>query len=218
MTPDQIRALAKQAGFDIRDGLPVVRHSNGSWVGIGYQLTEFARLVREQALDGDAQEVEPEITQDYLKEVLDYSETTGVFTWKKSVGKCRPGDKAGYADALGYVQIGLADKLHRAHRLAWMYVYGAFPDDFIDHIDGCKGNNAILNLRSVTHAENLLNQVRPRRDNTSGYMGVGKNGSGWRAVITVSGRRISLGTYATPEEASIAYEAQKKILLKDLHV
>jgi hypothetical protein len=152
---------------------------------------------------------------EYLRRTFDYSEETGVFTWKESRGCVRKGATAGHKDAIGYVQIHIEGTLYRAHRLAWVYVYGEAPKGSIDHMDGNKSNNSITDLRDVTLSKNMLNQHRAHRNNKSGYLGVCKNGTGWRAEIKLLGKKVNLGTYNTPEEASFAYQEQKKRLLSE---
>src|SRR3990167_3387660 len=48
------------------------------------------------------------------------------------------------------------------------------------------------------------NQRRPR-NNTSGFKGVHLAGDRWRARIVINRRSISLGMFATPDEAHTAY-------------
>lgn len=43
----EIIKLAAAAGFDTSKGTPIVRHSNGSWVGVEQELEAFARLIME---------------------------------------------------------------------------------------------------------------------------------------------------------------------------
>ena len=67
--------------------------------------------------------------------------------------------------------IRLLDTKYYAHRLAWLYVHGEFPEDHTDHINGVKDDNRIVNLRAVTEVENGKN-LPIRKDNTSGLPGV----------------------------------------------
>jgi len=53
--------------------------------------------------------------------------------------------------------IGLLGKRYYAHRLAWLYVYGVWPDGDTDHINRNKHDNRIANLRSCSRSENMLN-------------------------------------------------------------
>lgn len=86
----------------------------------------------------------------------------------------------------------------------------------VDHCDGNPLNNQKSNLRLVTQGENARNRIR-HKNNRSGFRGVYHHSSGgklkkaWRVEITVNGKRIQLGYFATPEEASHAYdEAARK--------
>ena len=62
-------------------------------------------------------------------------------------------------------------KRYRAHRLAWLYVYGAWPLGRLDHEDTDRQNNRIKNLRPASNAENLHNRGK-QKNNTSGYKSV----------------------------------------------
>lgn len=151
------------------------------------------------------------ITQERLKELLDYDPGTGVFTWRiDRTGTAKAGSVAGSLDADGYPQIKVDNRLYKAHRLAWLYIYGELPPHQIDHINRVRTDNRICNLRTATNAENLQNQ-RKRRNNTSGVIGVSwrKGLSKWQARIMFNGRCIHLGYYKTIEEAAAARAAAK---------
>lgn len=47
-----------------------------------------------------------------------------------------------------------------AHRLAWLYVHGEWPQREIDHKDNVRHHNWIGNLRDVSHSVNMQNQVK----------------------------------------------------------
>lgn len=87
-----------------------------------------------------------------LKEQLDYNPDTGVFTWKvhkNGAGGDRFGQVAGCVEHDGGRVIVLNQKAYRAHRLAWFYVNGKWPEGQILSIDGDRDNTAINNLREV---------------------------------------------------------------------
>ncbi len=77
-------------------------------------------------------------------------------------------------------------------------------DCFIDHKDRNKLNNRKSNYRFCTNAENIRNS-KQRINNTSGYKGVEKNGTGWAARITVNYKRFYLGTFKDKIDAVKAY-------------
>jgi hypothetical protein len=112
------------------------------------------------------------------------------------------------------MRISLDNIYYRAHRLAWLYVHDVWPDDQIDHINGCRDDNRIANLREVTNAQNMQNLHRPHSRNTSGYLGVHfvRERNRWGAQIRDNGRKRNLGHFATAEEASAAYLAAKREL------
>lgn len=98
------------------------------------------------------------LTQDDLKYYLNYDPLTGIFTRVRSAGGKKAGTVAGYTDPLGYIIIQVKGVSYRAHRLAFLYMEGAFPPDQVDHIDRNPSNNAWSNLRKCTSAENQLNK------------------------------------------------------------
>jgi hypothetical protein len=150
-------------------------------------------------------------TAERVREMLDYDPETGVFTWKAKNPRSRiPIGAVAGANMNGYRVIILDMARYRAHHLAWLHVYGVWPEHGIDHRNRQPSDNRIANLREATQDQNMQNLGKPRT-NTSGYQGVskGRHGTGWRAAIHHDGRRINLGTFKTPEEASAAYVRAK---------
>ena len=145
--------------------------------------------------------------RDELMSALHYDADTGLFTWKEPrKNHVDKGDIAGTPNSNGYINIGFMGKVIRAHRLAWMFVYGAWPNNTIDHKNGNRADNRIANLRECTHGENMMN-TGSYKNNTSGFKGVYLRGNGkkWRACISVNGKQISLGNYQKISQASSAY-------------
>lgn len=132
-----------------------------------------------------------------------YNPETGLF-----VRKARPWRTCGTVRKDGYVVINWNYKLHLAHRMAWLYVYGEWPTQEIDHIDRNPTNNAISNLRDVPRWFNKLN-VDPQSNNTSGYIGIDRFEGRWRARCCEE----HLGLFATLEEAVQAYSLRRNELM-----
>lgn len=150
------------------------------------------------------------LTQERLKEVLNYDPDTGLFTRKIiTSNRIKIGDIAGTL-VYGYIVINVNAKRHCAHRLAWLYVYGEFPCKFLDHKNGIRDDNRICNLREATNAENTHNSYKARPKNTTGLRGVSLCKNRYRSSITVLGKRVSLGVFGTPLEAHQAYLVAKK--------
>lgn len=83
----------------------------------------------------------------------------------------------------------------------------AGPSDFVDHINGDILNNRRANLRLCTKKENLRNR-RKRAGCLSPYKGVVRTRGGrWEARVTVDGKAIYAGSYATDADAARAYDA-----------
>lgn len=153
------------------------------------------------------------ITQARVKELLEYNPLTGLFTRKVTrPGSARVGSVAGGKTSTGYIRIKIDDVEYMAHRLVWLYVYGHFPSNQIDHINCIRNDNRLLNLRAVTYSENGQNQRKAQSDNKIGLLGVSLLDGRWRASIRVNGKNIHLGKYPTPELAHAAYISAKRKL------
>lgn len=151
------------------------------------------------------------ITQAELKDLFDYSVHTGLFTRKINRGNTAKGDIAGTMSD-GYIHISINNAPYKAHRLAWLYTYGVFPNNDIDHINRDRADNRLCNLRDATRSENMENQRKPRGNNKSGFLGVHfhKQSGMFRAQIKAGRKTYSIGLFKTAEEASLAYLVEKK--------
>lgn len=147
-----------------------------------------------------------------IRELLHYEPSTGVFTWK--VRPCQnvfAGDTAGGINGAGYYQVRVRGRMYKAHRLAYAHFHGVDPGVCVDHIDGNRANNAIANLRVVSHRANSQNRRASKQGSISPLLGVFPGrGSRWKASIAVEGGRIYLGTFETQEAAHAAYVEKKR--------
>ena len=150
-----------------------------------------------------------ELTAEKLRELLHYSPETGIFTWKvRTSNRVKVGDVAGSQSGDGYLSIRVCSQHFKSHRLAWLYVYGVWPEDQIDHANRVRTDNRIANLRDVSRKQNMQNASK-RSDNTSGHPGAywDKHTSKWQAKIKHNQEQINLGYFATLEEAVSARKA-----------
>lgn len=148
-----------------------------------------------------------------LRRLLSYDPETGVFTWRTTVNsRAKEGSRAG-CDADGYRKIGFAGRQQYAHRLAWLYMTGEWPINFVDHINGNKADNRWCNLRQATLAENVRNS-RPHKDGKTGLKGVcfDKAKQRYQAGIRVDGKFVFLGRFNCPTAAHFAYCRAAKTL------
>lgn len=153
------------------------------------------------------------LTQEELKAIIHYCPETGGFTWAKTRGPAIAGRIAGAKAKNGYILIGVFRTKFRAHRLAWFYVHGEWPKNYIDHKNGIRDDNRITNLREVNFSENCQNVRKAYKNNTTKALGVSHDGYGkYRARIQNNYKSTRLGLFSTKEEAHAAYvEAKRKM-------
>lgn len=171
-----------------------------------------------------------EVTQEYLKEALTYDPITGIFHWRLDrpenhftdwrgrngfIGNIRDDLVAGSPTGVtkrnpqSYLVIGLNGTNYKAHRLAWLYIYGEWPSEDIDHIDLNTQNNSISNLQLSVDKLNHRNRSK-YKNNSSGVVGVSfhKRTGKWQAEgqEIVDGKRVRhyLGLFNNLEDAAIA--------------
>lgn len=155
-----------------------------------------------------------ELTQEIVRELIDYDPATGICRWKyRDVkwfkgGRKKPeydqkhwngkynGIAVGWKNPSGYFTVTLFGKYHLLHRIIWLYMVGELPN-IIDHIDGDPSNNKWDNLRSVDSRDNMRNR-KMSANNTSGIMGVvwDKTRGKWRSAISVKRKNVHLGRFA----------------------
>ena len=148
------------------------------------------------------------LSADRLRELLFYNDQTGQFTWLQARGRASVGKVAGHVDKDGYIIINIDEATYRAHRLAWLYQTGHWPEKFIDHIDGQRTNNTFSNLRECTQRENMQN-IAPTKGKSL-PTGVCKNGNRYQAKIRRDGLPTLIGSFDSAEEASQAYLAARR--------
>ena len=144
------------------------------------------------------------LTQQTLKDLLEYEPSTGIFYWKSNTSSRNViGKPAGYCK--GYVFIRIHKKLHYAHRLAFLYMTGNYPADQVDHINGVPSDNRWENLREVSPLENRRNAARSK-NNTSGVTGItwDKRKNFWYVRITLNRINKFIGYFEHLEDAKQA--------------
>jgi hypothetical protein len=155
------------------------------------------------------------ITSEHIRELLSYDSDSGILMW----GERRQGRKANVAAGSvrkdGRIALMIDGRWYKAHRLAWLHVYGEWPTEHLDHINGNPADNRICNLRESTVAQNAQNRCA-KKSNKSGFLGVSWSVKmqKWQAGIEVDGKGRHLGYWDTPQQASMAYSGAKRELHK----
>lgn len=146
------------------------------------------------------------ISQEEIKELLDYNPETGELHWKHWRPGVRKDMSAGCLRDDGYIQLIIGHRTYRAHRLAWMYVHGRWPDGDIDHVNMNRSDNRLANLREASRSQNVANS-RARANNPTGLKGVSfcKRKGKFRSQIKIKGRQKFLGHFNSAEDAHAAY-------------
>lgn len=113
--------------------------------------------------------------------------------------------------AVGYACRGVKEGGRQREISMHRMILGFGGAPCVDHINGYGLDNRRANLRFASRSENAINSVRaPGR---SGFRGVFRERSGrWFAHIRTEGRVRRLGTFDTPEEAAVVYDAAARVL------
>lgn len=178
------------------------------------------------------------ICHERLLTLLHFNSKSGIFSWKErpieefKAGKFRTVESkqiewnkryankvVGAPNNKGYLVIWLDDKSYLAHRLAWFYETGEWPNQ-IDHINGIKTDNTFSNLRNVTAQQNSKNLKLPKH-NTTGFKGVSwhKKARKWIVSLTVNGEYKYLGLFDSFGDARLVYqEAAKEAGFTERHI
>lgn len=140
-----------------------------------------------------------------IRDLIDYNPETGVLTAKVNFSGRQAGSVIGSQTWQGYYAFSLFGKKCFAHRLAWLLHYGEWPSQPIDHINGIKTDNSIINLRLCSLSQNQFNKPT-QKNNTTGVKGVYWNKRDKRYVASVqfNGKKYSAGHHKDIESAKEA--------------
>jgi hypothetical protein len=131
------------------------------------------------------------------------------YTCNVETGKVysRFGREINYKFYTGYKVINLKIDKKDYKLLQHQFIYYVATNKIveqIDHINGDRADNRIINLREVTNQQNSFNQK------AKGYHW-NKNANKWESQIGLNGKSIGLGYFDTELEARQAYLEAKKI-------
>ena len=142
-----------------------------------------------------------------LKLFINYDKNTGELTWKCTKQKIKLGQRAGYVDSRGYVNLNFCSHRLMGHRVAWALHYGKWPLNQIDHADMNPSNNKLNNLREATDCQNKANtKARPNKIySTLKGVTYDKRRKKWQTTIYRNGHKKFLGYFDTAKKAYFVY-------------
>ena len=148
------------------------------------------------------------LTAERLRELMRYDD--GALYWRNPDAnpKYARGPVGSPAGRAGRLQVHVDGVARYVHRLIWLYHHSEWPSEQVDHINGNKHDNRIENMRVLTNTQNTQNVDR---NGVSFERRSEGRGRPWRARIMADGKSISLGYYATREEAHTEYLRAKRV-------
>ncbi len=152
------------------------------------------------------------ITQEYLKRILYWHKNADVWVWLQASAfgsHIYSGDIAGHINGKGYHTISIKGISYLSHRLVYLYEYGVWPIENLDHKNKSRACNNVDNLRESSMLQNSWNKGK-QINNTTGFIGViqQKSNKRYQARLNVNGVRKSFGTYKTAIEAAKVRDRQ----------
>jgi len=152
------------------------------------------------------------IDQETVKKLFHYDAESGMLIWRFGNGRnVKPWQEVTAKNGNGYYTAKIHGKSYLAHRLAWLYVHGSFPNKYIDHKNRIRNDNRLCNLRDVNTTDNAQNISLPNH-NKSGYIGVSwiKSHNCWTVYVKVNKKNKWLGYYKNLDDAVAARKAGEK--------
>lgn len=161
---------------------------------------------------------------------LSYDPKTGFLTWKPRPPEWFPypysarawntryaGKVAGTVGSHGYRYVSFFGSKHQAHRIILTMINGVAPPEEVDHINGCRDDNRLTNLRLVTRSQNHMNSRLSRRSST-GVKGIKKRKDCNRWEVRVRdpiSKKYVASLHATFEEAVQTVKSRRVRLHKE---
>jgi hypothetical protein len=170
-----------------------------------------------------------ELTQELLKQLIDYNPDTGVFVWKERplsmlekqsycntwntrFANKQAGRLTNVKKGFTFRRICIFNKEYQGHHIAFLYMTGKYPEHDIDCIDGDYTNLEFKNIRECTRQDTTFKAIKSSGKNKLIGSSFKKDRNKYRSQIDVNGKSISLGHFDTEEQAHNAYvEAKRQI-------
>lgn len=110
-----------------------------------------------------------------------------------------------------YWQVRAFGRTYKRSRVIFRMAHGRWPEPSVDHVNGNSLDDRLDNLRECSHSQNSVNsrdKLRKKHDLPRGVYET-KQGK-FMARLTVNGQSLSLGVYASSDEAKQVYQKARK--------
>ena len=140
-----------------------------------------------------------------LRRIISYDANSGAFKWLARFRRVQLNRRPGTVTSQGYRRVGIRGRVYEEHRIAFALMTGHWPVKPIDHKNGKKDDNRWVNLRLAIGGINNQNIRAPKKNNSTGFLGVKRNGKKFAACIQI-------GVFKTARQAHAAYLKAKREL------
>jgi hypothetical protein len=152
------------------------------------------------------------LTQQKVKDIINYDPLTGIFTWKVSSQRMKEGKeltsiKRTTPNAKPYYRTRIYGEHIVLHRLAFIFMLDRYPEKCVDHINGNTLDNRWNNLRECSISENNVNS-KLYNTNTSGHKGISVVSSGYLAHTQF--KKVRYQKYFNNKEEAITWIKNKR--------
>jgi len=163
------------------------------------------------------------LTQKEVHEFFTYDEKTGKLYWKPVhswknrhiINSNNSNKEAGTiaGERKKYLQVRLKNKKYYVHKIIWLYYYGYYSENQIDHINKNSFDNRIENLREVSQQCNSRNsKISCNNKSTINGVSWDKTHCTWKIYIGLNGKNCHLGSTKDLYEAACLRLASEQCL------
>jgi len=143
------------------------------------------------------------LTHEEVRKLFDYDDRGYLIRKLTPTNRVKVGDIAGCYCRDGYYKVMVNNRYYKVHTLIFLWHNGYLPENDIDHINKCRSDNRIENLREASRSCNIFNS-KMFSTNTSGVKGVTTDNTRnkFAAKIKINQKVCNLGRFSDLIEAA----------------